>query len=310
MIGKFDIKPFVKWVGGKGRLLSQLELLLPEDFARRDEVRYIEPFVGGGAMLFYMLRHYSNVKSAVINDINPDLMTCYRVVRDKPEELIRLLRVVQREYSAVGSTEEQKAFYLRERENFNYGELDEVEKSALFLFLNRTCFNGLYRVNKSGAFNVPFGRYVNPNICDEALIMADSEALQEVEIMTGDFEDTFEKACGDTFFYFDPPYRPLNATSCFNDYAKQGFGDEEQMRLKRFCDRVQNAGYGFMLSNSDGLYSGKGDCFFDDLYKGYRIDRVMAPRNVNAVASKRGKISEILVHNYSGTAGELMPKAI
>lgn len=307
---KVEIKPFVKWVGGKGRLLPQLDDLLPKDFAERRKVRYIEPFVGGGAMLFHVLKNYSNVESVVINDINPELMTCYSVVRDRPEELIASLNSIQGKYFDFDGEEERKVFYLQKRKLFNIGNVGEVEKTALFLFLNRTCFNGLYRVNKSGLFNVPFGKYANPTICDEALIMADSEALQAVEIMTGDFEQTFERAVGDTFFYLDPPYRPVSATSCFEDYTKQGFGDDEQIRLKKFCDKIQNSGYDFMLSNSDGLHSGNGDCFFDDLYREYQIDRVMAHRNVSAIASKRGKISEILVHNYLCSASDAVSKAI
>ena len=292
-------KPFIKWVGGKSQLIEQLEALLPADFDKRENVTYIEPFVGGGAMLFYMLQTHPNIKSAVINDINSDLTTCYRVVRDKPTELVTSLSEIQKEYYALQSEEERKEMFMRVRDRYNTKMLGEIENSTLFFFLNRTCFNGLYRVNKSNKFNVPFGKHVTPMICDAATIYADSELLQNVEILNGDFEDTFKYISGDTLFYFDPPYRPLSATSSFNDYTKDSFNDDAQRRLKRFCDKVHDAGCSFMLSNSDCLGKDEKDRFFDDLYKDYVIDRVWASRSINAVASKRGKLTEILVHNYS-----------
>lgn len=294
-------KPFIKWVGGKGQLIEQLEALLPADFDDWDNVTYIEPFVGGGAMLFYMLQTHPNIKSAIINDINPDLTTCYKVVRDNPEELLKSLSDIQKEYHALTTEEIRKEFFLQKRDRFNTKQLDKIENTTLFFFLNRTCFNGLYRVNKSGLFNVPFGKYVTPTICDESTIMADSKLLQNVEILTGDFEETLKKAKGNTFFYFDPPYRPLSNTSSFNDYTKESFNDIAQIRLKNFCDKVKNAGFSFMLSNSDSMSKDCEDRFFDDLYIDYFIERVWATRNVNANAAKRGKLTEILVHNYQST---------
>lgn len=291
-------KPFIKWVGGKGQLIEQLEALLPADFAERENVTYIEPFVGGGAMLFYMLQTYSNVKSAVINDINPDLTLCYQVVRDNPTELIKSLNAIQAEYYNFRTEVERKMFFLQQRERFNSKSLDKIDNTTLFFFLNRTCFNGLYRVNKAGKFNVPFGKYATPTICDSATIYADSKLLQKVDIMTGDFEQTFVKIKGNTFFYFDPPYRPLSNTSSFNDYVKEGFNDDAQIRLKVFCDRLNENGVDFMLSNSDCLGKDGTDRFFDDLFFDYNIERVWASRNVNAIASKRGKLTEIVVNNY------------
>ena len=291
-------KPFIKWVGGKGQLIEQLEALLPADFAERENVTYIEPFVGGGAMLFYMLQTYPNIKSAVINDINPDLTLCYQVVRDNPTELIKSLNAIQSAYYALQTEEERKAFFLQQRERFNSKLLDKIDNTTLFFFLNRTCFNGLYRVNKAGKFNVPFGKYTTPTICDPATIYADSKLLQKVDIMTGDFEQTFAKIEGNTFFYFDPPYRPLSNTSSFNDYSKEDFNDNAQIRLKQFCDRLNEAGVDFMLSNSDCLGKDGTDRFFDDLFIDYSIERVCASRNVNAIASKRGKLTEIVVNNY------------
>lgn len=289
-------KPFVKWVGGKTQLIDQLEALLPADFDQWENVTYIEPFVGGGAMLFYMLQTHSNIKSAVINDINPDLTTCYKVVKESPSNLVQSLKEIQKEYYALKSEEARKQFYLQMRDEFNTKALDGIRNTTLFFFLNRTCFNGLYRVNKSGRFNVPFGKYETPTICDANTIYADSELLQNVEILTGDYQQTLIHAKGNTLFYFDPPYRPLNSTSSFNDYTKEAFNDIAQKRLKEFCDQVENAGYKFMLSNSDCK-----DMFFDDLYLRYTIARVWASRSVNANPNKRGKLQEILVRNYSET---------
>lgn len=291
-------KPFIKWVGGKGQLIEQLEALLPADFVERENITYIEPFVGGGAMLFYMLQKFSNIKSAVINDINPDLTLCYQVVRDNPTELIKSLKDIQSQYYSIKTEDKRKDFFLQQRELFNTKSLNKIDNTTLFFFLNRTCFNGLYRVNKSGKFNVPFGRYSTPTICDESTIYADSKILKNVEIMTGDFEQTFDKIKGNTFFYFDPPYRPLSNTSSFNDYTKEDFNDNAQIRLKLFCDKLNKVGIDFMLSNSDCLGKDGKDRFFDDLFVDYKIERVLATRNINAIASKRGKLTEIVVNNY------------
>ena len=294
-------KPFIKWVGGKSQLIEQLEALLPADFDKKEDVTYIEPFVGGGAMLFHMLQTHKNIKHAVINDINPDLITCYKIVRDRPDDLIRSLTCIQEDYYSVKNEEAKKAYYLRMRERFNGKPSDPIENTTLFFFLNRTCFNGLYRVNKTGTFNVPCGRYERPLICDADTIHADSRLLQRVTILMGDFEQTYGHISGNTFFYFDPPYRPLSDTSSFNDYAKEAFNDAAQIRLKHFCDRLQHAKIPFMLSNSDCLGKNGTDRFFDDLYANYDINRVWASRSVNANGAKRGKLTEILVRNYAST---------
>ena len=294
-------KPFIKWVGGKGQLLEQLDVQLPANFENWDNVTYIEPFVGGGAMLFYMLQRYPNIRRAIINDLNSDLTTCYRTVRDMPEELIKSLMEIQNAYNALETEEGRKEFFLAIRDRYNEKNLEPLENTTKFFFLNRTCFNGLYRVNKKGLFNVPFGKYTNPQICDPSTIRKDSELLQNVEILTGDFEATFDYAQGNTLFYFDPPYRPLSDTSSFNDYAKETFNDEAQIRLKQYCDRINNAGYHFMLSNSDCKGKNEKDNFFDVLYGAYYIERVWASRSINSNPSKRGKLTEILVHNYVAT---------
>ena len=188
-----NAKPFLKWAGGKGQLLSQLEDLLPVGIEDR-ELTYIEPFVGGGAMLFNMLNKYPNIAKVVINDINPYLVTAYRVIKDNPEDLIDRLAALEHEYFALENEEAKKAFFLGVREIFNEETLDDIDRTKYLLFLNRTCFNGLYRVNAKGKFNVPFGRNLHPTICNEATIKADSAALNRIDltILNGDFERTFE----------------------------------------------------------------------------------------------------------------------
>ena len=294
-------KPFIKWVGGKSQLIEQLDAQLPADFGNWENVTYIEPFVGGGAMLFYMLQRYPNIQHAIINDINPDLATCYRTVRDNLEQLIESLMDIENAYLALETEEGRKDFFMAARDRYNEKNLDPIENTTKFFFLNRTCFNGLYRVNKKGLFNVPFGKYSNPTICDPETIRKDSELLQRVEILNGDFESTFEYAHGNTLFYFDPPYRPLSDTSSFNDYAKEAFNDDAQIRLKEYCDRINETGFHFMLSNSDCKGKNENDNFFDVLYQAYQIERVWASRSINSNPNKRGKLTEILVHNYIET---------
>ena len=294
-------KPFIKWVGGKSQLIEQLDAQLPADFDNWENVTYIEPFVGGGAMLFYMLQRYPNIQHAIINDINPDLAICYRTVRDTPEQLIESLMDIENAYLALETEEGRKDFFMAARYRYNEKNLDPIENTTKFFFLNRTCFNGLYRVNKKGLFNVPFGKYSNPTICDPETIRKDSELLQRVEILNSDFETTFEHARGKTLFYFDPPYRPLSDTSSFNDYAKEAFNDDAQVRLKEYCDHINEAGFHFMLSNSDCKGKNENDNFFDVLYGAYQIERVWASRSINSNPEKRGKLTEILVHNYQDT---------
>ncbi|NCC19061.1 MAG: DNA adenine methylase [Bacteroidia bacterium] len=291
-------KPFVKWVGGKGQLLSQIDSALPKRLFMGKEVTYIEPFVGGGAMLFYMLEKFQNIKKAVINDINKDLIIAYKTVRDNPNKLINRLKEIELEYLALNE-EKRKEYFLEKRDLYNTKQLPEIENASLFIFLNRTCFNGLYRVNSKGLFNVPFGKYANPKICDEPTILKDSKLLQKVEILNSDFENTINYIDGNTFFYFDPPYRPLNFTSSFNSYSKESFNDDEQIRLKRFCDKITQKECFLMLSNSDCKSVNPLNVFFDDLYSKYKIERVWASRSVNANSEKRGKLTELLISNFN-----------
>lgn len=291
-------KPFIKWAGGKTQLLTQFERIFPNDLDKVNSFTYIEPFVGGGALLFYMLQNFPNIGRAIINDVNPNLTTAYRVVRDTPELLITELKRVQLEFRQLNSEEAKKDYFLNIRRSYNFEKHDDIMKTAQFIFLNRTCFNGLHRLNSKGHFNVPFGKYANPTICDEALIMEDSSVLQNVEILCGDYSQIEQFADDNTFVYFDPPYRPLNATSSFTSYAKESFDDAEQIRLAQFFARLARLGCKMMLSNSDCSSHNPSDTFFEELYGNYIIDRVHASRSVNANASKRGKLTEILVRNY------------
>ena len=295
-------KPFIKWVGGKGQLLATFEKLLPRELAGVEAFTYIEPFIGGGAMLFYMLRRFNNIERAIINDLNPDLIKAYKTVKSTPEALIQRLAQIEREYLSIHEEEKRKEYYLSVRKRFNDGEMSDVDNTSLLIFLNRTCFNGLYRVNSKGKFNVPFGKYASPTICDAETIYADSELLQKVDIISGDFEQTESYVSEHTFIYFDPPYRPLDATSSFNSYAKEAFNDDEQIRLKKYFDRLSAKKCWLMLSNSDCRGRNPEDTFFDDLYKDYNIERVYASRSVNANPEKRGKLTELLIRNYAHTS--------
>lgn len=290
--------PFIKWVGGKGQLLEQLSTLLPKDLSNEKEFVYVEPFVGGGAMLFHMLSTYTNISRAVINDMNGDLVTVYKVVRDQPKSLILRLKGMQEKYRQCKTEDERKKYYLQERERYNGRRLSDVEIAALFIFLNRTCFNGLYRVNSKGLFNVPFGKAVNPLICDETTILSDSALLQKVEILEGDFAGVWKNLGNRAFVYFDPPYRPLTQTSSFTAYAKNGFDDMQQKRLSEFCRKIDGEGHRWLLSNSDPHNVNSADMFFEEIYAGFEIHRVSASRMINSKADGRGRITELAIRNY------------
>ena len=296
-----NAKPFIKWAGGKGKLLSQLNEHLPQILNER-EFTYIEPFVGGGAMLFNMLQKFPNIERVVINDINPYLTTAYRVIKDNPKELIESLSLLETEYFAIQSEEAKKAFFLGAREIFNEDDLNAIDRTKYLMFLNRTCFNGLYRVNSKGKFNVPFGKNLHPTICNADTIMADSELLNRVDIiiLNGDFEQTinYYNANELNFFYFDPPYRPLSSTSSFKSYAKEEFNDEEQVRLRDYCRTLNEMGILWMLSNADCSAKNPEDLFFEEPYQDFCIHRVYASRSINANPLKRGKLTELLINNF------------
>lgn len=290
-------KPFLKWAGGKTQLISHIEKILPR-FIYKEKFTYIEPFVGSGAVLFWMLNNFPNLKKAVINDINEDLINTYKTIASKPKELISILEILQNEFHKhEENIEAKKEYYYLKRELYNKRHEEPSVQAALFIFLNRTCFNGLYRVNRKNEFNVPMGSYKRPTICDKENILVVSKALQKVEIICGDFEVTLKYAENNTLFYLDPPYKPLSETSSFNSYAKDEFNDAEQIRLRNFCLKLDTLGHTWILSNSDVKSKDKNDNFFDDLYADFNIKRVEARRNINAIPEKRGALKELLITN-------------
>ena len=295
-------KPFVKWAGGKGNLLQKLEALLPTDFDDLENVTYIEPFVGGGAMLFHMLLHHKCITRAVINDINPDLIRCYQLIANNPQILIERLKDIENNYYSVDISARKELFYAY-RDQYNSEEIHPDERAALFIFLNHTCFNGLYRVNAAGKFNVPYGRYKKPVICNEELIMADHQLLNSVELVIrqpGDYKLIRQnlRRSHVNFVYFDPPYRPLSTTSYFKEYSNNPFEDRQQEELKHFCDRLSALDCLIMLSNSDS--KDENDvCYFEKLYEGYYFSRILAPRFINANPKKRNELEEIVIRNYN-----------
>jgi len=292
-------KPFLKWAGGKSQLISEIENSLPNEIVK-NKFTYIEPFVGSGAILFWMLENYKNLEKAVINDINADLINTYRTIESKPFELISILEVLQAEFHNLdGKDEAKKAYYYEKRSLYNTRKEELSTQAALFIFLNRTCFNGLYRVNQSNGFNVPMGSYKKPTICDDANILAVSNVLKRVEIICGDFEETLKSAGPNSLFYFDPPYKPLSNTSSFNSYAKDEFNDNEQIRLRDFCTKLEMHGHKWILSNSDVKGKDTNDTFFDEIYAAFNINRVKARRSINANPEKRGELNELLITNYS-----------
>ncbi len=291
-------KPFLKWAGGKTQLIEEIKNNLPE-IVFREPFTYIEPFVGSGAVLFWLLNHFPNMKKAVINDINKELIDTYDTIANSPQQLISVLEDLQNKYYILEDEEAKKNFYYEKRTLFNLKSEEKLIQSALFIFLNRTCFNGLYRVNRKNEFNVPIGSYKRPLICDNENILAVSHALQKVEILCGDFEQTINYTESNTLFYFDPPYKPLSETSSFNAYAKDNFDDKEQIRLRDFCNKLNELNHYWILSNSDVRGKDKNNHFFDDLYANYEIKRVLAKRSINANPEKRGVLNELLITNYN-----------
>lgn len=290
-------KPFLKWAGGKTQVITDIEKSLPVDLTY-NKFTYIEPFVGSGAVLFWMLGKFPNLEHAVINDINTDLINTYKVIASQPKEIISILMDLQNEFHALKNDEEaKKAYYYQKRDVFNTRLTDTSTQAALFIFLNKTCFNGLYRVNKNDLFNVPMGGYKKPTICNAPNILAVSHALQKVEILNGDFEETLSHATENTFFYFDPPYKPLSVTSGFNSYSTDEFDDAEQIRLRDFCANLNIIGHSWMLSNSDVKGKNHNNNFFDDIYAEFEIQRVKAKRSINSNPHKRGELNELLITN-------------
>lgn len=271
---KSETYPIVKWVGGKRQLMFELIKNMPKSYNR-----YFEPFIGGGALFFEL-----QPEQAYISDLNEELINLYSVVRDNVDELIKDL-----------SKHEVSKEYFLEIRNIDrteqYTELSDVERASRFIYLNRTCFNGMYRVNSQGQFNVPFGHYKNPRIIDENNLLNCSELLKKTEIKCADFSEILTKVKKGDLVYFDPPYVPLNDTSSFTSYTKDGFDINMQFKLRDVCDELDNKGVKFMLSNSDTK-------LVNELYVNYEIKKVFASRQINANADGRGKITEVLVRNY------------
>ena len=293
------VKPFLKWAGGKGQLLKEIEKYYP--FENSAITKYAEPFVGGGAVLFDILGKY-DLKEIYISDINAELINTYAVIREHIEELIELLSKYQNEYISF-ENEDRKSYYIDKRDRFNDlkvngNETENIEKAALMIFLNKTCFNGLFRVNKKGLFNVPMGAYKNPLICDEKNLRAVSEKLQNVRIVWGDYRESAEFIDENTFVYFDPPYRPLTETSSFTAYTENLFNDKEQIELAEFVECMHKKGAKVVVSNSDPKNSNQEDDFFDNIYSAHKIKRVEATRMINCNSEARGKIKELLISNF------------
>ena len=289
------VKPFIKWAGGKNQLLNELVKKLP--FENYNNItKYAEPFVGGGAVLFYILNNY-NIKEVYISDINSKLIVTYKMIKKNVDELIIKLEKIQEKYLRLDENS-RKIYYLEKRKEFNLSNLNDIDIATLFIFLNKTCFNGLYRVNKKGEFNVPMGKYKKPLICDRENLKQVSNKLKNVKIICGDYKKSIKFIDSDTFVYFDPPYRPINITSSFTAYTKDSFTDNEQIELAKYIDKLTEKGAKIMLSNSDPKNVNKNDTFFDELYNKYNIFRVKAKRTINSNASSRGEIDELVIINY------------
>ncbi len=289
-------KPFLKWAGGKGQLLKEITHYYPFN---NKITKYAEPFVGGGAVLFDILNKY-DLKEIYISDINIDLMNTYRVIRDNVDLLIEILFTMQNEFTSLDA-DNRKLYYNDKRNLFNNLKINEnpnVEKAALMIFLNKTCFNGLFRVNKKGLFNVPMGAYKNPLICDETNLRSVSQKLQKVNIVCGDYKESAEFIDENTFVYFDPPYRPITETASFTAYNENAFNDEQQIELASFVNEIHKKGAKILISNSDPKNTNIDDDFFDNLYSSHKINRVEATRMINCKSDARGKIKELLISNF------------
>ncbi len=303
----FDVaRPYLKWAGGKTQLLLELEKRLPLFILESGVIeRYVEPFVGGGAMFFFLKNHYQ-VTESILLDVNPELIMAYRVIQSDVDKLITLLMDMETEHLQKGEEARKENFYsIREEYNCemrlmdyqNYGD-EWIQRTASLIFLNKTCFNGLFRINSKGEFNVPFGRYRNPTICDEGNLLAVHHALEKTEILCRDFTHARHFIEKNTLVYMDPPYRPLNSTSQFTSYSRERFNDQDQEKLAHFYREMDLKGAYLILSNSDPKNHDPEDNFFDELYSGYKIDRVPAKRNINSNTSSRGEIKELIIRNF------------
>jgi len=298
-------KPFLKWAGGKTQLLEQFKEFFPLELKDGSIKNYYEPFLGSGAVFFFIAQNYP-IKKAYLSDINEDLVLTFNVVQKNVYELIEELAILKKNYLSKSEQKQEAIFYEirnlfnteREKIDFNRYNANWIRRAAKLIFLNKTCFNGLFRLNKKGEFNVPFGRYKNPKILDEENLISASNVLEIAEIFLTDFENIKNKIKDDFFIYFDPPYRPISETASFTSYSKYDFTDEDQKRLAEFYRALGINGNKLMLSNSDPKNENPDDHFFEDLYSKFRIQRVKANRMINCNGNKRGKINELLITNY------------
>jgi len=302
------VKPFLKWAGGKSQLVEELKKRLPQPILRSKTIDvYVEPFVGGGAFFFYLKSNYV-IKKAYLFDINKDLVIVYKVVQTSPQALVEQLYSIERRYFSLPEDEQKKFYYEirdlynRQKKEFDFSNFnkDWIVRAAYMIFLNKTCYNGLYRLNKNGEFNVPYGKYKNPKICDKENLFEASKALQNTEIVCADFEESKRYISKGTLVYLDPPYRPLSKTSNFTSYTEDGFSDEDQIRLAKYFREMNKRGAYILLSNSDPKNFDPKDSFFEKLYEGFIIERVPAKRFINSDAKGRGSIMELIIRNYEG----------
>ena len=298
-------KPFLKWAGGKGQLINAFRDFYPDDLKNGKLTRYYEPFIGGGAVFFDVVQKY-NIQSAYLYDINQELILTYHVIQQDVFKLIETLDLFQRNYENLDDIAQSEFFY-KTRDDFNRNLLkidyskynDEwILRAAQIIFLNRTCFNGLFRLNQKGEFNVPAGRYKNPKILDEQNLIKVSKLLSIADIKNAGFSAVEADIADNSFVYFDPPYRPISKTSDFTSYSKFKFEDAEQIQLGDLFHRLNQKGIKQMLSNSDPKNHDPNDNFFDEIYKDFNIFRVPARRMINSNATKRFAINEIIVTNY------------
>lgn len=299
-------RPFLKWAGGKSQLLEKFQTLYPKELSEGKIKNFYEPFLGSGAVFFDVAQRY-DIKQAFLYDVNEELILAYKVIQSDVDSLIEVLHQYQKKFSRFDK-EKRKSFFYDQRSMYNQDRLSIdykkysaqwVKRAAHLIFLNRTCYNGLYRVNLKGEFNSPMGDYVNPTICDEQNLLAVSKVLAIAEIKRADFTHITKDLRAKSFVYFDPPYRPISKTASFKAYSKHEFGDTEQQKLAAIFSGLDKRGAKVMLSNSDPKNVNPRDNFFDELYKEFEIIRVPARRMINSNASKRGKINEIVVTNYT-----------
>jgi DNA adenine methylase len=303
-----DARPFMKWAGGKTQLLREFSRRFPSEMKKGKITNYVEPFVGGGAVFFYLNQRFS-FEHCYICDANEELILSYRVIKKSVKKLINELEALESEYISKNDKKREAFFYevrgsFNERKteiNFQKYQMDWIERAAQIIFLNRTCYNGLFRVNRKGEFNVPFGRYKNPEILNEDNLNDVATLLKTTQIILGDFTKCRRLINKKTFIYLDPPYRPLSETASFTNYSKNGFTDNDQIRLAKFYQDLDAIGAKVMLSNSDPRNENPSDTFFDDLYSNYRIERVPAKRIINCNGARRGEINELIITNYRFT---------